>query len=295
MFLSRSSIPFEQEASGRVLPSLIAFMVFLAAFGLAITLALNNSMTYWDKNLIGKMTVQIVPSGINENYDLNMLAVNARNLILQSEGVASATILSRSELEALLEPWFSQGTLNDDLPIPPLIDISLDPEVKMDTATLSKLLEREIPGAVLDDHKRWLDKLMALGNSIQIIACAIVFMIGLASIAMVVFATRADLATHHDTIEVLHLMGARDSYIANHFQRRALWLGLRGGLVGVALALATFLALAELAHGLDMPFLPRLNIEFHELIALGAIPFAAAAITTFATRITVIQSLRRLV
>ena len=49
-------------------------------------------------------------------------------------------------------------------------------------------------------------------------------------------------------IEVLHLIGAKDAFIAGHFQRHFLQLGLKGGLVGGGGALALF-ALAELASG----------------------------------------------
>jgi cell division transport system permease protein len=49
-------------------------------------------------------------------------------------------------------------------------------------------------------------------------------------------------------IEVLHLIGANDSFIAAHFQRHFLQLGLKGGLIGGGSAIALFL-LAELASG----------------------------------------------
>ena len=47
-------------------------------------------------------------------------------------------------------------------------------------------------------------------------------------------------------IEVLHFIGAKNGFIAGHFQRRFLLLGLQGGAIGGGSALALF-ALAELA------------------------------------------------
>src|SRR5262249_32425883 len=60
------------------------------------------------------------------------------------------------------------------------------------------------------------------------------------------FATRAAIATNRPGIEVLHLIGAKDSFIAAHFQRHFLQLGLKGGLIGGGSAIALF-ALASLA------------------------------------------------
>ena len=40
------------------------------------------------------------------------------------------------------------------------------------------------------------------------------------------------MAGNKDVVEVLHFVGAHDSFIANEFQRHFLWLGLKGGLIG---------------------------------------------------------------
>ena len=67
--------------------------------------------------------------------------------------------------------------------------------------------------------------------------------VALVATAAVIFTTRTGLAVHRDVIEVLHLIGARDSYIANGFAYHAWWTGLRGGLFGAILAAASLLLL----------------------------------------------------
>ena len=69
-----------------------------------------------------------------------------------------------------------------------------------------------------------------------------------ATVLSVTFATRAAMATNQPVIEVLHLIGAKDNFIAAHFQRHFLQLGLKGGLLGGGGAIACF-ALADLASG----------------------------------------------
>ena len=63
----------------------------------------------------------------------------------------------------------------------------------------------------------------------------------------VVFATRGAMAGNRIVIEVLHFVGAEDSYIAREFQRHFLLLGLSGGLVGAAAA-ASALPAPQLRH-----------------------------------------------
>ena len=53
-----------------------------------------------------------------------------------------------------------------------------------------------------------------------------------ATVLSVTFATRAAIATNRPVIEVLHLIGARDRFIAGHFPRHFLRLRLQGGLIG---------------------------------------------------------------
>jgi cell division transport system permease protein len=55
------------------------------------------------------------------------------------------------------------------------------------------------------------------------------------------------MASNRPIVEVLHFIGAPDSFIAGHFQRRFLVFGLEGGAIGGGAALLLF-ALAELMN-----------------------------------------------
>ena len=62
----------------------------------------------------------------------------------------------------------------------------------------------------------------------------------------VTFATRGAMATNRPVIEVLHFVGAKNGFIAGHFQRHFLLLGLQGGALGGGVAMLLF-ALAALS------------------------------------------------
>ena len=95
-------------------------------------------------------------------------------------------------------------------------------------------------------------------------------------------------------IEVLHLIGARDAYIARHFQNHALAMGLRGGLAGLVLAALTLVPLTYAANDLGMPVLPDLPWPPLRTALLLLIPAAAALIALITARTTVLRALSRM-
>ena len=112
--------------------------------------------------------------------------------------------------------------------------------------------------------------------------------------SIVVFATRAGMTSHRDTIELLHLIGARDNYIARRFVIYALSYGLAGGVLGLILAAVTLAALALAAQGVDQMLLPRLSLGLAAWVALLCVPLASALIAMITARMTVLRALRRL-
>ncbi len=94
---------------------------------------------------------------------------------------------------------------------------------------------RTLPGAQLDDHTRWNAELAGFAASSAAIGWSMLFLIALATLAIIVFATQAGLRTHREIVEVVHMIGARDVFIAKEFQGHFLWLGIRGGIIGLVM------------------------------------------------------------
>ena len=102
------------------------------------------------------------------------------------------------------------------------------------------------------------------------------------------------MTSHRGTIELLHLIGARDNYIARRFVSHALSYGLAGGVLGLILATATLAALSLAAKGVDQTLLPRLSLGLTAWLALLSVPLASALIAMITAHITVLRALRRL-
>ena len=215
-------------------------------------------------------------------------------LLLDTKAVRSAQVLEPDEIAALLEPWLGAGAAYGDLPLPALISVGIDPAAAPDYQDLARRLAEAVPGTVLDDHQAWLGQLRDLARAIELVAALIVILVGASAIAMVIFATRMGLAIHGRVIELLHLIGAQDAYVAREFETHALKLALRGGAFGLLLAIATVTLIARLFERLDSVLLPELTLLPIEWAALAILPLAIALVAMLTARVTVLRNLGRM-
>ena len=114
------------------------------------------------------------------------------------------------------------------------------------------------------------------------------------AIAAVVFATRSGLAIHAPTIELLHLMGAPDSYVASLFQQHAFGMGVRGSVLGAAAATAILLVLSRLAGEVNAGLLPSFDATTIDFLSVLIVPAATILLVMLTARITVLRALARM-
>lgn len=287
-----SDLQLEADSGTRFLPWALAVMVFLAALSLAGALALGGSIEGWRRGVSAKLTVQIAD---RPGQPMQPRVDAAIALLRGVPGVQSAQALPRAAVEALLQPWLGRDALEADLPLPGLIDVTLADNAALSVDALSARLQSAVPGARIDDPKPWLDRLVQLGRLLQSLGGGIVLLVGLALAAMVIFATRAGLAARRDTIELLHLIGAEDGYIAKQFQRHVARQAVQGGVAGVVLAITILLAIQLLAGGVGAGLLPGLALAWWHWLALLALPLAALLLAIFTARLTVLGALRAMI
>jgi len=290
MLLRRTDLPLDRDASGRFLPWLVAVMVYLASLALICSVVTNKIVTRWDQGLSGRMTVQ-VPAADATGGDRTEAVLAVLNA---TPGVLSAEPLGSDEIADLLAPWLGSGAGFQDLPMPTLIAVRIDAATPPDVVELGRRLTQAASGTVVDDHQSWLGKFLDLARSIQLIAVLVVALVGASAVTMVIFATRMGLSVHGRVIELLHLIGAQDSYIARQFQAHALRLALRGGVLGLLLAILTVLGVADLLGRGDAVALPNLTLLPIEWTALPMLPLVVALIAMITARLTVLRTLGRM-
>jgi cell division transport system permease protein len=288
----RSDLPLDRDAHSRFLPWLIAFMVFLAVLALTGMLILKDVALKWDSGVSGTLSVQIPPTAdpVNDEQRLSVILT-----ILASEPtIGRYEVITDERMKGLLKPWL--GNIDDmtELPLPQLIDVELKPGQHLDIRGLGKRLVQVVPGVSIDDHQVWLQRLVNLIRTVQGVATLILLFIAFATIGTVIFTTRTGLAIHREAIEVLHLIGAQDNYIAGQFSRRALMLGLKGGIIGLLLGVPTILGVGYLARRMDGLLLPAVQLQPEHWIGVGILPVLVAGIAMITARTTVLRTLSRM-
>jgi cell division transport system permease protein len=223
--------------AGRALVCVIAIMSFLAALTVGGVALVGSSASEWQSEVAREMTIQLLPT---PGHDLDAEVSKAARVANQARGVAGVRVYSKAESERLLEPWLGSGLSLEELPVPRLIVLQLSPDTAPDTEALRSALAAQVANARLDDHRGWIGRMQTMAQTAVAAGIFILILVLAATILSVAFATRGAMASNHPVIEVLHLIGATDRFIAAQFQRHFLLLGLKGGALGGAVAILVF-------------------------------------------------------
>lgn len=283
--------------SNRLLPSLVAAMAFLAALALAGAVAVSALARHWQDGAASTLTIQVPRPDATEAGSTRLDRVLAA--LRGTPGVLSARALGDEELASLLRPWLGTGAGRIALPLPAVVDVRLvDPG--MDPATLTARVEAAAPGTLIEPHDVWVRRLAVLARSLQACAALALAVVAFVAAAVIAVATRAGLSSRRDAIEIVHGLGATDTYIAGRFARRATMLASAGAAAGSIAALPVLLGLA----GLAAPFTGQASapgaldlaasLPAPVWLALPALPLIAAAIGWVTAQGTVRRWLRRL-
>lgn len=294
MFRRRTDLPLDKDQLSKFLPWLIAFMVYLAAIAEAGLWGLDSMAARWNQGIGSSLTVQVPPAtGAAKSENMRRVQVTL-NLLSETKGVIRSTVIAEARVLELLEPWLGSQVAGD-VPLPILIDVETNPAANLDVRVLKQKLSNAVPGVNVDDHGVWLQRLVQLIRTLEGFAALILAFILLAASATIVFTTRTGLAVHHDAIEVLHLTGAHDSYIADQFAWRASTLGFKGALIGLLLAAPTLLGLKYVAGRIEAGLLPDLTLGPWGWASLLVLPPASALLAWWTARVTVMRNLKEMV
>jgi cell division transport system permease protein len=290
---SESAVLPRQGTTGASLAIVMTIMSFLACLAVWATISIATATQTWTSGIANTVTVQIKPG---PDGPVPQAAIDGALAVLsKTPGIADARALSTKDTAKLLQPWLGSNVLGPELPLPVLIDVTLKHRSQVDFPKLDRALKAAAPGAVLDDHTRWTARLMSVSHSLTAVSLTVLALVLFAAAAIVVFATRAGLVAHHGIVEILHLSGAQGNFIAAEFERHFMRLGLRAGVMGLILAVATLL-IVYVTNGPatdpgGIPLVPHLAMAPIAFIGLIAVPLGAGMVATLTARITVLRAL----
>lgn len=282
----KQELPLKDSATSLFLKVMISIAVFLFAVTLAGVLAINSMLNAWNSSILGSVTVQIMP--VN---NINQEKANAETLQQQQKVVdflktlpeaEQVTALSDAQLQKLLQPWLGDGIDIQGLPIPRLIDVKIKKGSVINFSKLSEKLAEVSPLASLDNHKLWLDKLIRFADGLKMLAMSILVLVIAITSGAIFYTTQTNLGLHRNIIEILHVMGAKDTYVAQQYAKRDAILGLIGGCIGLVFAIPTIFMIANLAQQIEGGIISEAKLGVESWAAILSLPLfsSCAAMTT---------------
>ena len=279
------------EAGGlRAMTGVMAVMLFLLVLAAATGLATRNAAHALDRQLAGRLTVQVVDG---EPARRDAAAARVLAALRARPEVTRAAAVDRAELARLLEPWLGSDGADAGLPVPALIDVDLADASDATAARVTAAARAASPLASADRHERWMSPVSGLLSGLTWLAAGLVLLVAAAAAAVAVLAARSGLETHRATIEVMHMLGSTDVQVARLFQRRVAMDAALGGGAGAALALLVGWALGGQVQALGSELLGGASLRTGDWIALALLPVAFVALATAAARHAVLVALRR--
>ena len=199
----------------------------------------RDTASVWENQIAREATIQIKPV---DGLDMEAALETAARIATGFAGVKATRIVDRDATARLLEPWLGSGLNIDELPVPRLVIVTIDEANPPDFAAMRAMLAPDLPSASLDDHRTWVDRLVAMARTTVTIGMTVLVLMLSATVLSVVFATRGAMAGNGHIIEVLHFVGAEASFIAREFRQHFLLTGMKGAAAGGIAAVIVFVA-----------------------------------------------------
>ncbi len=287
----KSEFTFTRDDSHRFLPWHIGTMVALATLLLALVISLGQWVGGHAQDYSGSLSV-IIPGSVEK---LDEKTQSVKTLLSKQSEIAQTHIVSEADLRELLAPWIGTGDALTDAALPVVIDLTLTK--KADAEALRKSLLPKLadiaPTIEIDSKNSWAALFAQFIAILQILAISLVLVVVVAMVMMIAFSARASLHLHKRTVNLLHAMGAEDAYIARQFQNELFKIGLRGAVIGAAIAAVAYIALGFAIAKLKAAVLPSFDVTFAHIILVVLMPFICALIALISTRLSVLGQLKR--
>lgn len=283
-----SDIPFSKDDAHAFLPWVIGIMACLATLLLCLGITVGGWIVDRHDTYTNSFTVNIPADTDN----LSDKAPKIKDALQKLPGVILVSQVSERKLRDMLAPWLGNSDAADNLPLPMVFDVAVEKTAAIDYKSLQNKMASIAQGTEVDGHERWLNSFSdfsaAMRSMMNVLAALIVG--GLALI--IAFASRAALKLHARTVQLLHSIGAEDSYITHQFQRDAFLLTLRGTVPGCLFAGVAYWLSGFYVSSLKSTVLPSLAMGGTHILLLLVMPIACASVAWIAARLSIIQQLK---
>jgi cell division transport system permease protein len=294
----RYDLPLTGSSNNNFLRLLIGLMCVLGMLALAASFALTAMNDRWSVGLENKISIEIpaADSGgdIIDPAMVKSMTDEAAKVMNENPDVKEAAIMEESQIRELLSPWLGHDMVMDSIPVPGLISVTFNDDATPDLKALELKLKEVAPRARIETHESWLGDVLRFTGALQFAAILLGLIIGATTLVAIAGGVRSKLSENKEELELLHLMGASDSYIAKQLQRHTLILSLQGGGLGVAAGAVLLLIIGLVAGNMGVNLVPDFRLDTAQKLALVLMPVPVAVLAMVTARYTVLRVLRKM-
>lgn len=217
-------IPFHQTPSTRLFAWVMAFMVYLATLSLVGSVGTYRAIEEWERTIKNGFTIYLPMADKNKETQ-EASELQRQDVILKAlkniPGVASTKLISAP----------ASPSLDDRSGV--FIDVMMQKNAAFDVRELEKDLSSLQGGIKVYDHSLLNKELIQEANLVLIVTLCFALIIAVSCAIIITFSAYSGLVIYEKVIEILRLIGAQDTYIAELFQTQTLKMSLKGGLLGI--------------------------------------------------------------
>lgn len=295
----RKEIPLDDEETSFFMYVLSSIYTYLFVIVLAIVMAVNSMADNWEKDIMGALTVQIIPVEDENKHIDQEKTLEQQNKVLQFmenvSGVKSVRVLSSEDIEKLMTPWLGNKVDISELPIPALLDVGLKDDGSINYDEVTRGLKQITPNASIDNHRLWLNRLLKFASSLKHTALLVLLMVAGICALSIYYSTRTSLWINRESLEILHVVGAPDKYIAKQYALNYAKIGFFSGIIGLMAAVPCIILVGKygISTGSGLISGARLSVLAWAIIMIT--PLISCAYSMVTSYLTVRKSLEKMI
>ena len=296
---NKYEIPAEEDNTSTFVSVLTSIYMYLFVIMLAIFMAINAMATNWEKDIAGSITVQITPVEDENRHIDTVKTTDQQNRVLQFmehiSGVESVHILDDKVVQKLMSPWIGNKVDLNTLPIPRLLDVKLKPNAELNYDEITRGLRLLTPNASIDNHRLWLNRLIKFATSLKTIALSILLMVIAICAFSIYYSARTSLNININSIEILHIVGATDDYIAKLYSKTYAKIGFFAGIAGLMIAIPCILIVGKYGISTGSGLLNGACLSTTAWVLIMMTPLFSLIYSMLTSYFTVLKSLEKMV
>ncbi len=293
---NRYNFDFIVDSDSNLLSLITALMVFIASLSAVCVIGVNNLFNAWNQDLSGQATIQVLPFNKSNNVLTKQELKDKTQSIIydlkDSNIFSKIQLVKDSDIDSMLKPWLGSSVIDFNIPVPNLIDVQLKNITKdkyTSTINIEASLKEKFGPLTIENHDKWLRDIKKIKNSVQFLAYFILIAIIITTSVTVIYTTNASFKAQKHSIEVFHLIGAFDEFIANQFARSVFKLTFIGSIIGFILFLIIFGVISVIIQDLTGTLFDYIQFSVIDWITIVSIPFISAIIAKSTAKNTILQ------